>query len=115
MNKVNNMNVKELRLKLNLSQGQFAKMVGVSIRTIANWEAGKVIPAPKVEMLRDLESGVFPSQIVTQTRKNAQNVQGNGNHLNADIAALSEKFLALLEEKDRQISRLITIIENQTK
>jgi putative transcriptional regulator len=37
-------NVKEIRNRLNLSQSQFARMLGISVRTLQNWEQGKRIP-----------------------------------------------------------------------
>lgn len=40
-------------------------------------------------------------------------VSGNGNHVNSEVARVTEKFITLLEEKDRHISRLIALLENQ--
>jgi putative transcriptional regulator len=37
-------NVKEIRNRLNLSQSQFARLLGISVRTLQNWEQGKRIP-----------------------------------------------------------------------
>lgn len=34
-------------------------------------------------------------------------VSGSGNHINADLVTITEKFMALLEEKDRQIAWLM--------
>jgi len=48
--------IKKIRSELNLSQEELAKMIGVSIRTIQNWEAGKVIPKSKYAILHDLKS-----------------------------------------------------------
>lgn len=35
------LNIKELRERKNLTQGKLAELIGVSIRTIQNWESGK--------------------------------------------------------------------------
>ena len=38
--------IKNLRVKLGLSQGKFSKLLGVSIGSVVNWEAGKMKPRP---------------------------------------------------------------------
>ena len=38
------MTIKERRTKVNISQKQLAKMVGVSQQAIAKWECGKSLP-----------------------------------------------------------------------
>lgn len=48
--------IKAIRDKLNYSQDELAALLGVSTRTIQNWEAGKVIPKSKLPMLRQLEA-----------------------------------------------------------
>ena len=35
------MNIKEIREKLCLTQTEFAKLLGVSMQSISNWECGK--------------------------------------------------------------------------
>jgi transcriptional regulator with XRE-family HTH domain len=46
--------IKSLRLKLNLTQEQFAQKVGVSFSTVNEWERGKRTPSPLA--LRQLEA-----------------------------------------------------------
>ena len=46
--------VKRLREQKDYSQEELASLLGVSTRTIQNWEAGKVIPKSKLPMLRQL-------------------------------------------------------------
>ena len=50
-------NIKNIREKLGLSQEELARKVGVSPRTVQNWEAGRVIPKSKHEILLKIESG----------------------------------------------------------
>jgi putative transcriptional regulator len=38
------MKVKEIRNRLKLSQSQFARLLGISVRTLQNWEQGKRVP-----------------------------------------------------------------------
>lgn len=51
---MNYLNTKAIRKKLKISQSDFAKMIGVSLRTVQNWEAGENIPKTKHEILRNL-------------------------------------------------------------
>lgn len=46
--------VKAIREKLGISQEEFAKVLGVSSRTVQNWERGKKIPDSKREILRKI-------------------------------------------------------------
>lgn len=51
---MDNESLKSLRLALDLSQERFARLVGVSVRTVARWEAGDTVPSPLAE--RQLDS-----------------------------------------------------------
>lgn len=53
---MNNINIKKIREKLNISQEKLAETIGVSIRTIQNWESGCKIPATKDAILHNLLS-----------------------------------------------------------
>lgn len=45
--------IKSVRDKLNVSQNEFAMMIGVSVRTLQNWEQGRRIPGgPAKALLR---------------------------------------------------------------
>lgn len=46
--------IKEIRRALNMSQTEFAKTVGVSLRTVQNWEAGGVIPNTALQRIEDV-------------------------------------------------------------
>lgn len=48
--------IEKLRKLLNLTQETFASKLGVSARTIQNWEAGKVIPKSKLAILHEIAS-----------------------------------------------------------
>lgn len=50
----------------------------------------------------------YPDTAKTIANDNSIAVSGNGNQ----ISAISEKFIGLLEKKDEQIDRLLTVIEN---
>lgn len=50
----------------------------------------------------------YPDSAKAVANDNSIAVSGNGNQ----ISAISEKFIGLLEKKDEQIDRLLTVIEN---
>jgi transcriptional regulator with XRE-family HTH domain len=47
-------NIKKEREKLGLTQSELAKKIGVSLRTVQNYENGEVIPKSKYEILRNV-------------------------------------------------------------
>lgn len=55
---MNGLDIKDLRLKLGITQRELAEMVGVSEKTVQNWEYGKPIPTTKHQILRTIQSGV---------------------------------------------------------
>ena len=51
--------VKELRRRLNLTQEQFAREVGVTYSTVNNWENGKRVPQPfLLRRLREMKQAL---------------------------------------------------------
>lgn len=48
------LDIKDLRQKLGVTQKELAKMVGVSENTVQNWEYGRKIPSTKHQILRSL-------------------------------------------------------------
>lgn len=130
--------LKELRKKLGLTQVQMAELVGVDVKTIQNWEAGRTIPKTKDGILRGLEA---KQHIVF----GGQHVSGGGDAVNGDkivervvetkeevetfddVAPLQKvandidgirKELADLKKTHNEVvaqnSRLLAIIENLT-
>jgi putative transcriptional regulator len=52
--------VQRIRAKLKLSQSQFAQLLGVSVRTVQDWEQGGNTPgAPAVALLKLADSGLL--------------------------------------------------------
>lgn len=49
--------VKEIRVKLGLTQQQFADMIYISLGTLRNWEQGRTYPdGPAIALLRIVEA-----------------------------------------------------------
>jgi len=51
---MNALEIKKRRKELGLNQEELAKKLGVSVKTISNYETGDVIPESKKELLRDI-------------------------------------------------------------
>ena len=49
---MNDLDIKKIRIELGMTQADFAKRLGISIRTVQNWESGGAIPESKHEILR---------------------------------------------------------------
>lgn len=125
--------LKELRQKLDLTQVQLAKLIGVDVKTIQNWESGRKIPRSKDGILRSL---IARPHVVF----GGQHVQ-NGDAVNGDkiiertvetetieetapasSGAETARLIGLLEAKQKSLDNLIaqqarflTIIENLSK
>ena len=67
---MNNLDVINLRKKFELTQEELAKLVGVTRRTIANWELGTTIPEA---MQRTLEKISQQNEIEIETKKRKVN------------------------------------------
>jgi putative transcriptional regulator len=49
----NHLDIKHIRENYNLTQAQFAALLGISVRTLRNWEQGRRIPeGPAMVLLR---------------------------------------------------------------
>lgn len=47
------LDIKSIRERYNLTQAQFAAMLGISVRTLSNWEQGRRVPeGPAMVLLR---------------------------------------------------------------
>jgi len=67
---MNNLDVINLRNKFDLTQEELAKLLGVTRRTVANWELGRTIPEA---MQRTLEKISQQNEIEIETKKRKVN------------------------------------------
>lgn len=115
--------IEKLRNLLNLTQETFASRLGVSARTIQNWEKGKVIPKSKLAMLKEL-AAKFPNESFTLFEATDSPNAGMGNEMSgissADLKRILDEidsqrkdFIAQIERKDKQIEDLISILKSK--
>lgn len=102
---MNNINVKELREQNGMTQAALAQLMGVSTQTIKNWEAGKKIPSTALMKLQDVFHLNVGNADTFANNVNGNNVQNGGVVIDA--------LIKQLEIKDKQIERLISIIERK--
>ncbi|MBO4777424.1 MAG: helix-turn-helix domain-containing protein [Bacteroidales bacterium] len=115
--------IKKIRESVNMTQNQFASAIGVSLKTIQNWESGTVIPKSKCEILRNIEAN-NSVLIAGNSHGNIDNrhyYSDSPDVLRTQIEEI-EKLLkekeerikekdAQIKEKDAQIKQLLNILE----
>ncbi len=134
---MNDLNIKDLRTKLGLTQRQFAELVGVSVNTIQNWESGGTIPKSKHPILRslltkphvvfggqhvqngDAVNGDKIIQEVADVKDSVEEVVKEEVNIKKVVTCETDRLLSLLEAKQKSLDNLIaqqdrylTIIEN---
>lgn len=132
---MNGMDTREIREKFGLSQERFAKILGVTARTVQNWEAGGTIPQTKQELLHEMSINPQLYFGGEQSNINGTNTATTNNHTTnnygecegctdngivgklIDEIAEQRKLFAKSQEQfaksQEQIDRLLSIIEKQ--
>ena len=125
---MNGMETREFREKFGLSQERFAKILGVTTRTVQNWEAGGTIPQSKQEILHEISlnpqlyiggeqsniNGTNTTTTNTTTTNNYGECEGCTDNGIVDklIDEIAEQR-KLVAKSQEQIDRLLIIIEKQ--
>ena len=60
--------VKNIRDKLNVSQSEFAQMLGISVRTLQNWEQKHRLPVGPARVLLEV-AAAYPDQVRKVSRR----------------------------------------------
>lgn len=123
---MNGLETKEVREKLGLSQERFAKLLGITTRTVQNWESGGTIPQTKQAILHEI--AVNPQLYIggEQSNINGTNTTTTNNHTtnnygecdtdNGIVDKLIDEIAEqrkLVAKSQEQIDRLLRIIEKQ--
>ena len=137
---MNEINIKNIRKILGVTQKQLAGMVGVSVNTIQNWESGGKIPKSKHPILQSLTARphvVFGGQHVqngdaingdkivqevADVKESVDEVVQEEVNIKKVVACEADRLVSLLEAKQRSLdalieqqARFLTIIENLSK
>lgn len=91
---MNNLDIKEIRKKLGVSQEKLAEMLGVHRNTVQNWENGAVIPNTKRNILCNLLN-----ETATSTQLDETAAPGN----NDPLIAVLERRITELESLTRTL------------
>jgi transcriptional regulator with XRE-family HTH domain len=83
---MNALEIKEGRKKLGFTQAELAKKLGVSVKTISNYENGEVIPESKMDLLHSILSN--------NTLNEAGTEYHNPNAFREKLIELQEKIKA---------------------
>mgnify|MGYP000389490606 FL=1 len=125
---MNGMETREIREKFGLSQERFAKLLGVTARTVQNWEAGGTIPQSKQEILHEISLNPQLYFGGEQSNINGTNTATTNNHTtnnygecdgctdNGIVDKLIDEIAEqrkLVAKSQEQIDRLLIIIEKQ--
>jgi len=68
-------NIKGIREKYNLSQSQFASLLGISVKTLQNWEQGRRVPRGPARILLQV-AAKHPDAVWDVVRPGIQQAQG---------------------------------------
>ena len=109
---MNALDIKENRKKLGLTQAELAERVGVSLKTISNYENGEVIPESKKALLLKILS----SNKVDKTEESSEahtKLSGYSNKIAEKEEEINARLetIKLLKEKNKDTSHQLKIIE----
>ena len=108
---MNDINVKIIRKKLNLTQEKFAKLIGVSKNTVLNYEKGRKIPDSKITILHNLIDQYEENTMVNEQITN----YGIPTELTLDPVEDLRNQIYLLKDKLKDKEEIITLLKDKLK
>lgn len=102
---MSDLDVKIIRQNLHLTQGEFAQLLGITKRTIQNWEAGGVIPESKSEILHRYKKQALSSKndrlVVVADKEEEYHIIKKVPYYDIDVTAtIAESFSDIKEEPE---------------
>lgn len=115
--------IERLRNLLGITQELFASKIGVSPRTVQNWEAGKKVPKSKLPVLSEIASK-FPEETFTLFEVVRSPGAGIGNKLKGissedlkiilnEMDKQRKDYMSEINRKNSQIERLLSLLERK--
>lgn len=95
---MDNYDVKTIRESMRMTQEQFADLLGVSVRTIGNWESGASIPATKIKSLKAILANPIRQQFSGggDAVQIGGDINGNGNgNITKPDAGANQKLIPI--------------------
>lgn len=115
---MNELEIKDVRKKMGVSQERFAKVLGVTSRTIQNWESGGSIPNSKKEKIHEIIDQAQMYFGGEQNNVNGDNITGGNVTIHKTdtdrLLDLLENVEASLAKALEQNDKLLAIISNLT-
>lgn len=108
--------IKKIRKGLGMTQIKFANTIGVTLRTVQNWEAGGKISECKFNLLQDLSSQAGEREKAIEGISKDSTSQVSKTTLDKAIDEISELRKALTESikaNQSNTDRFLRIIENR--
>lgn len=107
---MNALGVKEIRKKFNINQNELAELIGVSRRTIANWETGATIP-PQWQSRLDEVAQKNTIEIGKVVRSSGSDIERKSSDHVDRMLTIIENQNEMFRRSQDEIDRLINIIE----
>ena len=94
--------VKKIRTKKGLTQKELAKICGVTVRTIQNWENGATIPDLAQKHLLQINE---KDEIISSNATGNSVSVAAGKGSNVNVGNEAERLLTMLEHSQKQIDQ----------
>ncbi len=112
------------RRRNKLTQGELANYLGISGSFLSRIEAGQcALPADKLQriltndkgwLVPEEKGGIEPQAVYVDPKSDPlHDAPIRVDEVHKNVNSIEERLLSLLEEKDRQINRLLSILEQK--
>lgn len=102
--------VKKIRIKKGLTQKELAKICGVTVRTIQNWENGATIPDLAQKHLLQINE---KDEIISSNATGNSVSVAAGKGSNVNVGSEAERLLTMLEHSQKQIDQHLELAKNK--